>query len=149
MSLSTYQITVPPLIRALNNLIGILAKGAAYAEAKSIEPSVLLNTRLFPDMFPLTRQVQIAADVAKRGTARLAEVEPPSMDDNETTFEELIDRLTATIEYLETFTPEQFDGAEEKIISLPVRGETMSFDGYRFLFGFVHPNVYFHVTTAY
>ena len=144
-----YQATVPPLIRALNNLVGILTKGAAYAEAKNIAPSVLLSTRLFPDMFPLTRQVQIAADVAKRGTARLAEVEPPSMTDDETTFEELIDRLKKTVEYLETFTPDQFDGAEDKTISLPVRGETMSFDGYRFLFGFVHPNVYFHVTTAY
>ncbi|MEO0540769.1 MAG: DUF1993 domain-containing protein [Cyanobacteria bacterium P01_A01_bin.105] len=149
MPLSTYQTTVPPLIRALDNLIGILTKGAAYAETKNIDHSVLLSTRLFPDMFPLSRQVQIAADVAKRGTARLAEVEPPSAPDEETTFEELIDRLKKTIEYLETFTSEQLDGAEEKTISLPVRGETMTFDGYRFLFGFVLPNVYFHVTTAY
>jgi hypothetical protein len=149
MTLSMYQAAVPPLLRGLNNLIGILEKGSAYAEAKEIEPSVLLNTRLFPDMFPFVRQIQIAADIARRGTARLAEVEVTAVADDETNFAELITRLQDTIAFLKTLTPEQIDGTEDKTIELPVRGETLTLDGQSFVLYFVLPNFYFHITTAY
>jgi hypothetical protein len=144
-----YQASVTPLIRTLSNLVGILEKGAAHAAAKSIEPSVLINTRLYPDMFPLSRQVQIASDVARRGIARLASQEAPALEDNETTFPELIARLRTTVSYLETFKPEQIDGTEAKEILLPVGQETFTFSGMSYLLGFILPNVYFHVTTAY
>ncbi|NEQ55606.1 MAG: DUF1993 domain-containing protein, partial [Leptolyngbya sp. SIO3F4] len=93
MTISMYQALVPSLIRSQKNLISILEKGAAYAETKNIEPSVLLNSRLYPDMFPLSRQVQIVSDLSRRGVARLAGVEAPKMEDTETTFPELIERL--------------------------------------------------------
>jgi hypothetical protein len=144
-----YQASVPSLIRFINNLIVILEKGAVYAEAKKIDPTVLINTRLYPDMFHLGRQIQIVSDVARRGVARLAGVEAPELEDNETTFPELIDRLQKTITYLETFTPEQIDGSEEKPITLPIRNETMTFEGLPFLLNFILPNVYFHITTTY
>ncbi len=149
MTISMYQASVPPLIRSLNNLVAILEKAAAHAEAQKIDPAVLINSRLYPDMLPLSKQIQIAADVAKKGVARLAGLEAPVFEDNETTFSELISRLQKTTAYLETFTPEQIDGSEEKSISLPVRQETMIFQGLPFLLYFVLPNVYFHVTTAY
>jgi len=100
-------------------------------------------------MFHLGRQIQIVSDVARRGVARLAGVEAPELEDNETTFPELIDRLQKTITYLETFTPEQIDGSEEKPITLPIRNETMTFEGLPFLLNFILPNVYFHITTTY
>ena len=149
MQISMYQATIPVLVRSLNNLAAILEKGAAHAEAKKIDPAVLISSRLYPDMFPLGKQVQIASDVAKRGAARLADVEPPAFADTETTFPELIDRLQKTIAYLNTLTPEQFDGSEEKAIDLPVGAETMTFQGMPFLLYFIHPNLYFHVTTTY
>ena len=116
---------------------------------KKIDPSVLINSRLYPDMFPLSRQVQVASDVARRGAARLAGQEAPGMEDNETTFPELITRLQKTTSYLETLTPELIDGSEEKSISLPVGKDTMTFQGMPYLLYFILPNVYFHVTTAY
>lgn len=149
MTISMYQASVPVFIRTLNNLVGILEKGATHAETKKIDPSVLVNSRLFPDMFPLARQVQIASDIAKRGVAQLAGIEAPKFEDNETTFTELIDRIQKTISYLDTFKPEQVDGSEEKTITLQMRNNTLSFQGMPFLLYFVLPNVYFHVTTAY
>ncbi|MDJ0661736.1 MAG: DUF1993 domain-containing protein [Crocosphaera sp.] len=149
MTLSMYQAGIPPLIHTLNSLVGILKKGAAYAEAKKVDPVALIGFRLYPDMFPLSKQVQIASDIAARGMARLAEAEAPTMEDTETTFPELINRLEKTITYLKTFTPEQIDGTEEKTIKLPIREEILTFDGQSFLLYFVLPNVYFHVTTTY
>ena len=144
-----YQASIPSLIRSLNNLAAILEKGLAHAEAKKIAPAVLVNSRLYPDMFPLGRQVQIASDIARKGAARLAGLEAPNLEDNETTFPELIARLGKTTAYLETLTPEQIDGSEEKSITLPVGKDTMTFEGLPFLLSFILPNVYFHVTTAY
>ena len=145
-----YQASIPSLIRSLNNLAAILEKGLAHAaEAKKIDPAVLVNSRLYPDMFPLGRQVQIASDIARKGAARLAGLEAPNLEDNETTFPELIARLGKTTAYLETLTPEQIDGSEEKSITLPVGKDTMTFEGLPFLLSFILPNVYFHVTTAY
>ncbi len=149
MTLSMYQASVPTFIRMLTNLAEVLKKGAAYAEAKKIDPVVLLNSRLFPDMFPLTRQVQIATDNAKGAAARLAGLEPPKYEDNESSFSELIARINKTVVYLKTFTPEQIDGAEEKTINLTLRGKTLSFQGMPYLLNLVLPNLYFHTTTAY
>jgi hypothetical protein len=149
MTISMYQVAVPSVVRSLNNLVAILEKGAAHAEAKKIDPAVLISSRLYPDMFPLSRQVQIASDIARRGVARLAGTEAPALEDKETTFVELCDRLRNVVAFIETFTPEQIDGSEEKVINLPIGKETMTFAGQDYLLFFILPNVYFHVTTAY
>lgn len=150
MTISMYQASVPPLMRSIANLAGILRKGAAHAEAKQIDPSGLIASRLAPDMHPLSKQVQIASDVARRGVARLAGVEAPGMADDEATFAELVDRCHNTVAYLKTFTPAQIDGTEDKEIILPIGSDrTMTFTGMPYLLNFVMPNVYFHVTTAY
>jgi len=144
-----YQASVPVFIRTLGNLSAILAKGAAHAEAKKIDPLVLVNSRLFPDMFPLSRQVQIASDTAKGAAARLAGMEPPSYEDNEKTFPELIARLDKTVEFLKTFKPEQIDGSEERTVNIKVAGQPMTLQGMTFLLQRALPNLYFHTTTAY
>jgi hypothetical protein len=144
-----YEASIPVFIRMLKNLAAILAKGAAYAEAKKIEPTVLVNSRLYPDMFPLARQVQIASDAAKGCGARLAGREPPKFEDNEATFPELLTRIDKTIAYLETLKPEQINGSEQKTITLQIRKNTLTFLGMPFLLNFALPNFYFHVTTAY
>jgi len=149
MAISMYQASVPVLIRSLNNLAAILAKAAAHAEAKKIDPSVLIGSRLYPDMLPLAKQVQIASDIARRGIARLAGLDAPAIEDHETTFADLIDRVHKTTSYLNTFTPDQIDGSEEKTIILPMGKESLTFMGMPYLLYFVQPNVYFHVTTAY
>ena len=149
MKISMYQASVPVFIRMLKNLAAILAKGATYAEAKKIEPTVLVNSRLYPDMFALVRQIQIASDVAKGCGARLAGLEPPKFEDNEATFPELFARIDKTVAYLETLKPEQIDGSEQRTITLQIRNKTMTFLGMPFLLNFALPNFYFHVTTAY
>jgi hypothetical protein len=149
MTISMYQASVPPMIRTLTNLQAILKKADEHAEAKKIPPSVLINARLYPDMFPLSRQVQIAADIAKRGAGRLAGVEMPKHEDCESTFQELIVRLDKVIALLETVKPEQIDGTEDKTIDLPMHDKVLTFKGLPFLLTYVLPNVYFHVTTVY
>ncbi len=149
MTISMYEASIPVFIRMLKNLTAILQKGAAYAEAKKIEPTVLVNSRLYPDMFPLARQVQIASDAAKGCGARLAGREPPKFEDNEATFPELLTRIEKTIAYLETLKPEQINGSEQRTITLQIRKNTMTFLGMPFLLNFALPNFYFHVTTAY
>ena len=149
MKISMYEASIPVFIRMSKNLAAILAKGAAYAEAKKIEPTVLINSRLYPDMFSLVRQVQIASDAAKGCGARLAGLEPPKFEDNEATFPELLTRIDKTIAYLETLKPEQINGSEQKTITLQIRKNTLTFLGMPFLLNFALPNFYFHVTTAY
>ena len=149
MTLSMYQASVPTFVRGLNNLSAILTKAAAYAEAKKIDPSVLINARLAPDMFPLSRQVQIACDVAKGGVGRLAGVELPSFPDTESTFDELQARIAKTIAFVESIKAGQIDGSEERDIKLKVGGNEMSFKGQSYLLSFVIPNVYFHITATY
>ena len=144
-----YVSSVPTMIRSLSNLRSILEKAAAHAEARKIDPAVLINARLYPDMFPLFRQIQIASDVAKGAVARLAGSEPPAFEDNETSFAELQARLDKTISLLESFKPEQIDGTEEKTIILPMHDTTATFKGLNYLLEFALPNLYFHVTTAY
>ena len=149
MTISMYQASVPAFIRALNNLVAILEKGAAYAQARKIDESVLLNSRLFPDMFPLVRQVQIATDTARSGAARLAGVDFPSYEDNESTFHALVQRIRNTIGFLESLQPAQIDGSEAKTITWQTRSSTKSMQGQPYLMNHLLPNVHFHVTTAY
>ncbi len=149
MTISMYQASIPVFLRMLNNLVAILEKAAAHAEARKIDPAVLLNSRLYPDMFPLSRQVQIASDTAKGGAARLAGMEPPKYEDNETTFPELIERLRKTMAYLNAFKPEQIDGSEKRTVTLKVRDDTLTLECLTFLLNRVLPNLYFHAATAY
>ncbi len=149
MTLSMYHASIPPIIRGLSNLRTVLQKAAAHAEIKKIDPSVLVAMRLAPDMFPLSRQVQIASDTAKGAAARLAGVEPPKYEDTEATFPELVARIDKTIAFLETFKPDQIDGSEERTVVLPLRDGSMTFQGMAYLLVFVLPNFYFHATTAY
>lgn len=147
--LNMYEITIPPLKRALTNLAQNLSKGEAYAKTKNIEPSVLLNARLFADMYPLIRQVQIATDMSKGAGARLAGVDIPKYEDSEATFETLQARITKTIAFLESLNPEQFVDAETRDIVITVRDTPIQFLGQDYLLKWVFPNVYFHCTTAY
>ena len=146
---SMYEITIPPLVLALNNLKHILKVGKRNADARNIDHSVYLNGRLAPDMYPLIRQVQIASDMSKGAGARLADLTVPQYEDNETTFEELLTRLDTTIAFLESIKPEQFDGAETRDIELMVRDSKREFIGLDYFIRWVLPNVYFHVTTTY
>lgn len=150
MTASLYDMSVPGLVGSLKTLSALLDKAAATAEAKKIDPQVFLTARLAPDMAPLTRQVQIASDTAKGAGARLAGVEAPSMPDTETTFPELKARLAATVAWLESLDRAAFDGPADRIITMKM-GPTneASFPATVFLTGFVLPNFYFHMTTAY
>ena len=150
MSFTMSQASLPALQIGLNALSGVLDKAAAYAAAKKIDPSVLLNSRLAPDMFALTRQVQIATDLAKNGGARLAGVEPPRYDDNETTIDQLKARLAKTVAFLKTLDRKQIDGAADRELTFPL-GPTNKghMKGDDYLNHFVLPNVYFHLTAAY
>src|SRR4249919_2479816 len=149
MKISMYQVSVPVFTRMLNNLAAVLDKGAAHAEARKIDPSVLINARLYPDMLPLARQVQIAGDGAKGAAARLAGLEPPKYEDTETSFSDLKGRIQKTISYLNTLKPEQIDGSEERAVTIPLRGQPVTFQGLPYLLNHAVPNFYFHVTTAY
>lgn len=144
-----YQALVPVAIHNLQNLSAILTKAESYAEAKKVEQSVLLNARLFPDMLPLTRQVQIACDTAKASAARLAEIEIPSHPDSEKTFAELQERIKKTITFLKTIKAKQIDGKEELKISYHQHGRDRNFIGLPYLLNWALPNLFFHITTAY
>jgi hypothetical protein len=144
------QATLPALEIGLNALSAVLDKAAAFAAAKKIDPSVLLNSRLAPDMFPLTRQVQLATDLAKNGASRLAGLEPPRYEDTETTIDQLKARIAKTIAHLKTLDPKKIDAAGQRELTFPlgpVNKGQMKADDY--LNHFVLPNVYFHLTAAY
>src|SRR5512137_1488544 len=128
-----YSLSAPLFVRMLRNLDGVLDKGAAYAAARKIEPAVLVNARLFPDMFPLAAQVRIAGDFAKGAVARLTGNEPPKYEDDEKSFDDLKARIAKTIAYVEGFRPQQFEGAETRQITLKMRGEDKTFDGLTYL----------------
>jgi len=149
MTISMYQASVPAFVRGLTNLSAILDKAAADAEARKIDPAVLINSRLAPDMFPLARQIMIAADFAKGPVARLAGVEVPKYEDNETTIAEFKARIEKTIAFVKSFTPSQIDGSEEKDITITIAGNPMSFKGLPYLVDFALPNFYFHLACAY
>jgi hypothetical protein len=144
-----YTATVPTCIRALNNLTAILEKAAAHAEARKIAPAVLLNSRLFPDMFPLSTQIHIANDIAQGGAARLAGAVVPVFEAKERSIDEWIAASRATVQYLESLKPAQFEGSEDRTISWQTRTTSRNMQGTPYLFHHVLPNVFFHVTTAY
>lgn len=149
MTISMYALSVPVFDRYLRNLVNLLDKGAAYAAERKIDDTVLTSMRIYPDMFPLSRQVQIAADFAKGASARLAGVELPKYEDTEKTFAELKARCQKTYDFLSTLKPEQFEGSESKTITLPVAGTPTDFVGLPYLTVIALPNFYFHATTAY
>jgi hypothetical protein len=150
MPFSMSQALLPPLEITLTALSGVLDKAEAHATAKKFDPAVLLNTRLAPDMFSLTRQVQIATDLAKNGGARLAGIEPPRYEDTETTIEQLKARIAKTVAFLKTLDRNKIDQSADREINFPlgpVNKGQMKGDDY--LNHFVLPNVYFHCTAAY
>jgi len=149
MQISMYQASAPRFANALRNLSAILDKARAHAEARKIDPLVLTACRLYPDMLPLTRQVQIACDTAKGAVARLAGVEAPRHEDTENTFDELKARVEKTLTFIEGFKPAQLDGSETKQIELKLGPREVKWQGMQYLLGFALPNFYFHVATAY
>ena len=149
MTISMYQASAPRFVNMLKNLAAILDKGEAYADAKKINHTVLTSFRFFPDMLPLTRQVQILTDQVKGCASRLAGQEPPKWADDEKTFADLHARVAKTIAHLKTFKPEQFEGAEKRAIEIKFPNATFNFTGKDYLLNFVTPNFYFHYTTAY
>lgn len=149
MSIGMYQLAIPPVVRALENLRHILARGAAHCEARKIDPSALIQFRLYPDMRPLTFQVQVACDMAKGCVARLSGGEAPKFEDNEQTFADLESRIDRTLAYLRGIKAEQIDDTEEKPVTLKTPRGDLNFQGLAYVQGFVLPNVYFHCATAY
>ena len=149
MALSMYDISITPLIRGLTNMSAILDKGAAYAETKKFDSAVLAQTRLFPDMHPLARQVQIACDTAKGAAGRLAQVEVPKHADTETTFAELKARIAKTVDFLKTVTPAQLQGADGRDVELKFPSGSWKFGGVGYVTDFVLPNFYFHASMVY
>lgn len=147
--MSFYDAVVPAYLQMLNSLTGLLTKAEAHCAAKKIDPNVLLGSRLFPDMLPLSKQIQLVSDFASKGCARLTHSDVPSMPDTEKTFEELKQRLAKTIDYVNSFKPEQFEGADAKDVTFPVGPDrTMTLKGQQFLSAVSLPNFYFHATTA-
>lgn len=149
MSFGMYQASVPAFLAMLKNLTAILDKAEAYAAERKIDPEVMLNWRLTPDMFALTRQIQIAADFAKGTMARLAGKEVPKYADEEKSFAELKARIAKTVKFVEGIAPKDIDGSEGRDISLTVGGQELHFKGEPYLVHFALPNFYFHATTAY
>lgn len=147
--MSFHDAVVPAYLQMLNSLTGLLTKAEAHCAAKKIDPSVMLGSRLFPDMLPLSKQIQLASDFAAKGCARLTHSEVPSMPDTEKTFEELKQRLVKTIDYVKSYKPEQFEGADTKDVTFPVGPDrTMTLKGQQFFSAVSLPNFYFHAATA-
>jgi hypothetical protein len=149
MTISMYKIFVPIFVQFLTSASAVLDKAAAHCEAKKIEPATLLNMRLFPDMFPLVRQLRAVTDHAISGTARLAGAELITFPNNETSFAEVKERIAKTIDFVKSFKPVQIDGTEDKEIVVKFSSGERKFKGQVFLLNFCLPNFYFHATTAY
>lgn len=149
MTLSMYEASAPRFANILSNLSAILDKAEAQVAAKKWEAAALTGARLFPDMFPLTRQVQIACDSAKGAVARLAGLEVPKHDDTEQTFAELRERIAKTLSFIASVKAPQINGSEEREVVIKLRGQDTKFKGQQYLLNFAYPNFYFHVTTAY
>ena len=149
MKISMYQASAPRFANMLRNLSVLLDKGQAHCEARKIDPAVMGGMRLIADMFPLSRQVQIACDTAKGAVARLAGVDIPKHEDTEQTFAELKQRIAKTIDFILSVPAEKIDGSEDRQVTLRLGGRDVTFTGIQYLLGFAHPNFYFHVTTAY
>jgi hypothetical protein len=149
MAISMHQASAPRFVNMLKNLAAILDKAEAHAEAKKIDPLVLTSARLYPDMFALARQVQVATDTAKGAMARLAGAEVPKYEDTEKTVAELKARIDKTIAFIESFKPAQIDGTEDKDLTIKIGPREMQWKGMQYLLGFALPNFYFHAATAY
>jgi hypothetical protein len=149
MIISMYQASVPRFVNILGNLSNILDKAQAHVDAKKLDTATLTNYRLFPDMLAMTTQVQIACDTAKGVVARLAGVEIPVFEDNEKTLADLKARIAKTVAYIQTVTPAQIDGTEDKEIVIKRGDKETRYSGMQFLLGHAVPNFYFHVTTTY
>ncbi len=149
MSISMYQASVPRFVNILGNLSNILDKAQAHVDAKKLDVTALTGFRIYPDMFPMSRQVQIACDTAKGVVARLAGLEIPKDEDTETTLAELKARIAKTIAFIQGVTPAQIDGTEDKAIVTRRGDKETHYKGMQFLLGHAVPNIYFHVTTTY
>jgi len=149
MKISMYAMSVESFLPILGNLSALLDKGLKHAAEKKYDPGVLVNARLAPDMLPLSRQIQIACDMAKNGSSRLAGLEPPRFEDSESTIEELRTRIARTIDHLKGIPASAIDGSEERIVNIPLRERTLQMDGLAFLRTWALPNFYFHVVTTY
>lgn len=149
MSLSLYDASIPTFLHSLRALKAILEKAVAHAEARKFDPNVFVASRLYPDMLPFSRQIQIATDAAKGAAARLSGTEPPKFEDTETTMAELLARITKTIDYLESFKPEQFAGDDNRVISIKTPRISLNFTAVNFVRHWALANFFFHVTTAY
>ncbi len=149
MQMSMYQASAPAFVRGLTSLKHVLQKAQAHAAAKKIDESVLIGLRLYPDMFPLNKQVHVATDFARGTMARLAGGEPPTWEDNETTLAQLIERCERAIEAINAVPAAQIDGSEARSVTRKVRGEPKTFTGINFLRQYALPNFYFHCVTAY
>jgi len=144
-----YQASAPRFARMLRNLSAILAKAQAHVEAKKLDAAALTAYRLYPDMFPLTRQVQIACDQAKGAVARLAGLEPPKHEDAEQSFADLQARIARTLDFIGSVKAAQIDGSEAREIVLKLRSGELRLPGLDYLFSHAYPNFFFHVATAY
>jgi hypothetical protein len=149
MNISMYQASAPRFANALRNLSAILDKAQAHFDAKKVDPAVPGTLRLIADMFPLTRQVQVACDTAKGATARLAGMEIPSREDNEKTIAELKARIAWTLDFVQSVPAAKIEGSEEREVVMKMRSGELKFTGLQYLMGHAWPNFYFHVTTAY
>jgi hypothetical protein len=149
MTISMYQASVPRFVNILGNLSNILDKAQANVDTRKLDPVTLTGYRLFPDMLPMKSQVQIACDTAKGVVARLAGVEIPVYEDNEQTLSDLKARVAKTIAFIQTVTPGQIDGTEDKEIVIKRGDKETHYKGMQFLLGHALPNFYFHVTTTY
>ena len=148
-TISMYQASVPRFVNILNNLSGILDKAQAHVDAKKLTDASLTAFRLYPDMLPMTTQVQIACDAAKGVVARLAGVEIPAFSDDEKTLADLKARVSKTMAFIQTITPAQIDGTEDKDIVIKRGEKETHYKGMQFLMGHAIPNFYFHIATAY
>src|SRR5262245_20204325 len=149
MIISMYEASAPRFANMLSNLSAILDKAQAHVDGKKLEPVALTDFRLFPDMFPMKRQVQVACDPAKGAVARLAGVNIPKHEDTEQTLAELKARVAKTIDFINSIQPAQIDSSEHREISLRLGGHSVRLSGIQYLLGFALPNFYFHVVTAY
>jgi uncharacterized protein len=147
--MSLYEASVPAFLQILGSLQGILTKADAHCKAKNIAPEVLLGARLYPDMLPLSRQIQMVCDFAMKASARLSQSDVPSTPDTEKTFDELKARLGKASDYVKAFKPAQFEGAGSRDVSFPAGpNKTMTLKGQQFLSHYALPNFYFHAATA-
>jgi hypothetical protein len=149
MQISMHAMSHGVFSKALSQLLHVMEKGVANAKARSFDASVLVNSRLAPDMLPFSRQIQLASDFAKNSVARLAAVDPPRMEDTETTMDELVARVQKTLDYLDTVPRAAVDGSEGRAIVIRLRDRTLEFQGLEFLQIWALPNFFFHHVTAY